>query len=66
MLSNKEDSPEPGFSSERELRATGGSMAVGVIDGVVTVKELIEGIIQDAEKILKSRRWGVGPMGEHE
>jgi NAD(P)H-dependent flavin oxidoreductase YrpB (nitropropane dioxygenase family) len=35
---------------------SGGSMAVGVINKIVTVKEYIEKIIEDSEKII--RRWG--------
>jgi NAD(P)H-dependent flavin oxidoreductase YrpB (nitropropane dioxygenase family) len=41
-----------------ELRVTGGSMAVGVIDRVKSVKELIDDIIHDAENFLKQE----GPL----
>ena len=41
-----------------ELRVTGGSMAVGVIDRVKPVKELIDDIIREAEEFLKSE----GPL----
>jgi enoyl-[acyl-carrier protein] reductase II len=43
-----------------ELRVTGGSMAVGVLDRVKTVKELIDDIIQGAEEILISE----GPLSK--
>jgi len=57
------DSPEvPDFSSEDEveeeiLRSLPGSLAVGVIDKVPTVKELIDEIIGGAEAI--RRRWSL-------
>jgi len=44
-----------------ELRVTGGSMAVGVLDRVKSVKELIDEIIQGAEEILKKG----GPLCKH-
>ncbi len=37
------------------MRAGGGSLAVGVVDKVVSVKELIDGIIHGAEEILTSQ-----------
>ncbi|MFW6126268.1 MAG: hypothetical protein ACOC58_04105, partial [Chloroflexota bacterium] len=37
---------------EVAVRATGGSLAVGVIDSVVSAKELIDGIVGQAEGIL--------------
>ncbi len=40
------------WDPEVALRISGGSLAVGVIDKVKSVKELIEGIIQEAERIL--------------
>lgn len=42
-----------------ELRMAGGSMAVGVLDKLVSVKELIDGIIHGAEEILA----GDSPLG---
>lgn len=46
------------WDPEVALRISGGSLAVGVIDKVVTVKELIEVIIQRAEEILSSEGLG--------
>lgn len=43
------------------LRIAGGSLAVGVIDRVMSVKELIDTIIQDAEGILR-REGGLGRL----
>jgi NAD(P)H-dependent flavin oxidoreductase YrpB (nitropropane dioxygenase family) len=40
------------WGAEVALRIAGGSLAVGVIDSVVSVKELIETIIVDAERLL--------------
>ena len=40
---------------EASLKITGGSLAVGVIDSVVSVKELIDTIIRDAEYILNKK-----------
>jgi NAD(P)H-dependent flavin oxidoreductase YrpB (nitropropane dioxygenase family) len=40
------------WGAEVALRIAGGSLAVGVIDSVVSVKELIETIIGDAERLL--------------
>jgi len=40
------------WDPEVALRITGGSLAVGVIDRVKSVRELIEDIIQGAERIL--------------
>jgi hypothetical protein len=37
------------------LRIAGGSLAVGVIDNVPTVKELIDTIIREAEQILSEK-----------
>jgi len=37
------------------VQAGGASLAVGTIDKVVSVKELIDGIIQGAEEILTSQ-----------
>jgi len=51
---SESDGRETG-DTDRALRVAGGSMAVGVIDKVVTVKELIDGIIQGAEAIMESR-----------
>lgn len=46
-------------SDERtELRVTGGSMAVGVLDRVKPVKDLIDDIIREAETLLESE----GPL----
>ncbi|MBE0481761.1 MAG: nitronate monooxygenase [Dehalococcoidia bacterium] len=47
------------WGAEEALRIAGGSLAVGVIKSVPTVKELIEGIIREAEEILA----GAGPLG---
>jgi len=46
------------WEPEAALRLSGGSLAVGVIDEVVTVKELIDSIIGEAGKIL-SRAGGI-------
>ena len=46
-------------STKSPLPVMGGSMAVGAITGVVTVRELIEGIIRGAEELLQ----GGGPLG---
>ncbi len=46
---------------EASLKITGGSLAVGVIDSVVSVKELIDTIIRDAEYIL-SKKGNVGKL----
>jgi len=43
---------ERDFDEEMALRIAGGSLAVGVIDKVVSVKELIDTIISEAERIL--------------
>ena len=40
------------WDPEVALRISGGSLAVGVIDRVTSVRELIEGIIHEAERIL--------------
>lgn len=40
------------------LRISGGSLAVGVLEKVVTCKELIDGIIQGAEEMIASGRMG--------
>jgi nitronate monooxygenase len=44
------------WDPEIALRITGGSLAVGVIDRVKSVRELIEGIIDEAESILSEYR----------
>jgi len=44
---------------EASLKITGGSLAVGVIDSVVSVKELIDTMVRDAEQMLDER----GNMG---
>ena len=41
-----------GDDPEVAVRLTGGSLAVGVIDSVVSVKELIDTIVREAEQIL--------------
>jgi NAD(P)H-dependent flavin oxidoreductase YrpB (nitropropane dioxygenase family) len=46
------------WEPEAALRLSGGSLAVGVIDEVITVKELIDSIIGEAEEIL-SRAGGI-------
>ena len=46
---------ETDFDTEMALRIAGGSLAVGVIDSVPTVKELIDTIIREAEQILAER-----------
>ena len=43
---------ESGINVEVALRIAGGSLAVGMIDSVVSVKELIDTIVRDAEAIL--------------
>lgn len=52
---------ERDFDEEMALRIAGGSLAVGVIDRVMSVKELIETIIRDAEEIL-SRKGNLGKL----
>ncbi len=47
------------YDPEEAFRIAGGSLAVGVIDKVVSVKELIDSIIQGAERIL-SEEGGLG------
>lgn len=42
------------YDPEVALRLGGGSLAVGVIDNVLTCKELIDGMIQGAEEILST------------
>ena len=46
---------EGDWSPEVALSIAGGSLAVGVIDKVVSVKELIDTIIRDAEEMLSQR-----------
>lgn len=46
---------ETDFDTEVALRIAGGSLAVGVIDSVPTVKELIDTIIREAEQILAEK-----------
>jgi len=46
-------------STSRPMPVMGGSMAVGAITGVVTVKELIDSIIREAEELLV----GDAPLG---
>jgi len=50
--SEKEIDWEKDFDTEIALRIAGGSLAVGVIDRVMPVKELLDAIIRDAEAIL--------------
>ena len=45
------------MDEEEQMRLSGGSLAVGAVDKVVTVKELIESIITGAEAI--RRRWSL-------
>ncbi len=45
------------WDPEAALRVTGGSLAVGVIDKVVSVRELIDSIIKGSEEILSSEGW---------
>jgi NAD(P)H-dependent flavin oxidoreductase YrpB (nitropropane dioxygenase family) len=52
---------ERDFDEETALRIAGGSLAVGVIDRVMSAKELIETIISDAEGIL-SRKGNLGRL----
>ena len=49
---SKEVDWETDFNIEMTLRIAGGSLAVGVIDRVMSVKELIDTIIHDAEQIM--------------
>lgn len=67
MLKQDADAPEPTPDWAREyddedyeegLRISGGSMAVGVIEGVVTCKELIDSIIQGSEGAIASGKMG--------
>ena len=46
---------ESEFDLDLILRIAGGSLAVGVIDRVMSVKELIDTIIRDAERMRSSR-----------
>jgi len=46
---------ETDFDTEVALRIAGGSLAVGVIDSVPTVKELIDTIVREAEQILTDK-----------
>lgn len=46
---------ESDFDLDLILRIAGGSLAVGVIDRVMSVKELIDTIIRDAERMRSSR-----------
>jgi len=46
-------------STKRPMPVMSGSMAVGAIDEIVTVRELIEKIIGEAEDLLT----GSGPLG---
>ena len=46
-------------STSRPMPVMGGSMAVGAIDKIVTVKELIDNIIREAEELLE----GDSPLG---
>lgn len=63
------DSPEmPDVSTDEELeqevlRSLPGSLAVGVIDSVPTIKEFMEGLIKEAEEI--RRRWASWPRPHH-
>jgi NAD(P)H-dependent flavin oxidoreductase YrpB (nitropropane dioxygenase family) len=50
--SEKEIDWEKDFDTEIALRIAGGSLAVGVIDRVMPVKEMLDAIIRDAEAIL--------------
>jgi nitronate monooxygenase len=50
--SEKEIDWEKDFDTEIALRIAGGSLAVGVIDRVMSVKELLDAIIRDAGAIL--------------
>jgi len=59
--SEKEIDWEKGFDTDITLRIAGGSLAVGVIDSVMTAKELIDTIIRDAERIL-SRKGTLGKL----
>lgn len=52
---------EKGLDADVALRIAGGSLAVGVIDRVVSVKELIDTIIKDAEGILR-QEGGLGRL----
>ena len=45
---------EGGMDIDTVLRIAGGSLAVGVIDSVVRVKDLIDAIVRDAEAMLGS------------
>ena len=47
------DIVQESIKDEEELGSVG-SMAVGTIDRLLTVKELVDGIIRDAEEILES------------
>lgn len=52
MFKESPDMPHMMEDPEEVLRIAGGSLAVGVIDKVVTVKELIDSIINGAEEVL--------------
>ena len=57
MPSDVSLSEESFYEAEEILKVTPGSLAVAMIDKVVTVKELIENIISGAEAI--RRRWSI-------
>ena len=52
---------EQGLDADIALRIAGGSLAVGVIDSVVSVRELIETMVGDAERIMR-REGGIGRL----
>jgi len=55
---------EGGIDIDTVLRIAGGSLAVGVIDSVVSVKDLIAGITRDAEALLGANKV-LGGLGSH-
>jgi hypothetical protein len=55
---------EGGMDIDTILRIAGGSLAVGVIDGVVSVKDLIDTITRDAE-VLLGRNGVLGNLRAH-
>jgi hypothetical protein len=46
---------ESDFDLDVILKIAGGSLAVGVIDRVMSVKELIDTIVRDAEQMLRQK-----------
>ncbi len=56
VMFNREPSEDPvtDWGAEIALRIAGGSLAVGTIDSVVSVRELVESMVGEAEGLLKA------------